>query len=47
MLEQKGQLSNGTDNLLQGVADKHEEFVYLLKQRCLTKVSYDRRSSAK
>lgn len=32
-LENKGQLSNGTDNLLQGVADKHEEFIYLLQQR--------------
>lgn len=32
-LETKGQLSDGTDNLIQGVADKHEEFLYLLKQR--------------
>jgi DNA-binding ferritin-like protein len=32
-LEEKGALSSGTDNLLQGVADKHEEFVYLLQQR--------------
>jgi DNA-binding ferritin-like protein len=32
-LDQKGQLSDGTDNLLQGVSDKHEEFVYLLQQR--------------
>jgi DNA-binding ferritin-like protein len=43
LLEQKGQLSHGTDNLLQGVSDKHEEFVYLLRQRCQSKVSYDRR----
>jgi hypothetical protein len=43
LLESKGQLSSGTDNLLQGIADKHEEFVYLLKQRCSSKVSYDRR----
>lgn len=42
-LEQKGALTKGTDNLLQGVADKHEEFIYLLKQRCMTKTSYDRR----
>ena len=40
----KGQvLTHGTDNLLQGVADKHEEHVYLLKQRSLQKTSYDRR----
>ena len=32
-LEEKNCLSSGTDNLLQGVADKHEEFVYLLQQR--------------
>jgi len=32
-LEAKGQLSDGTDNLLQGVSDKHEEFLYLLQQR--------------
>jgi len=32
-LEDRGALSSGTDNLLQGVADKHEEFVYLLQQR--------------
>ena len=32
-LAQKNELSDGTDNLLQEVADKHEEFVYLLKQR--------------
>jgi len=33
LLENKGELSNGTDNLLQGIADKHEEFIYLLQQR--------------
>lgn len=33
LLEQKNLLSHGTDNLLQGFADKHEEFLYLLKQR--------------
>lgn len=32
-LEERGALSSGTDNLIQGVADKHEEFVYLLQQR--------------
>lgn len=32
-LEVKDQLSDGTDNLLQGVSDKHEEFLYLLQQR--------------
>jgi len=35
-LEHKGQLSDGTDNLLQGIADKHEEFLYLLQQRSMT-----------
>jgi DNA-binding ferritin-like protein len=37
-------LSSGTDNLLQGTADNHESFVYLLRQRVQTKVSYDCRS---
>jgi DNA-binding ferritin-like protein len=32
-LGEAGILSDGTENLLQGIADKHEEFVYLLKQR--------------
>jgi len=32
-LEAAGELSDGFDNLLQGIADKHEEFVYLLQQR--------------
>ncbi len=47
-LEQKGALSHGLDNLLQGVADKHEEHVYLLKQRASQKTSstYDRRPVA-
>ncbi len=48
-LEAKGQLSDGTDNLLQGVADKHEEFVYLLQQREGGRIasfySYDRSNS--
>jgi DNA-binding ferritin-like protein len=33
-LDECGMLSNGVDNLLQGIADKHEGHVYLLKQRC-------------
>ncbi len=41
ILEKRGQLTHGTDNLLQGIADKHEEHVYLLKQRT---DSYDRRA---
>lgn len=32
-LEAMGQLSDGTENLLQGIADKHEEHVYLLSRR--------------
>ncbi len=41
-LEATQMLSKGTDNLLQETADKHETFVYLLRQRVQTKVSYDR-----
>ncbi len=33
-LEKAGSLSHGTDNMLQGIADGHESFVYLLQQRC-------------
>lgn len=33
ILESQGELTNGTDNLLQGIADLHETFVYLLQQR--------------
>jgi DNA-binding ferritin-like protein len=33
VLEKKQMLSHGTDNMLQGIADKQEDFVYLLKQR--------------
>lgn len=36
-------LTNGTENLLQDVSDKHESFVYLLRQRVQAKVNYDRR----
>ncbi len=32
-LEEGGQITPGTRNLLEGVADKHESFVYLLQQR--------------
>lgn len=32
-LREKGQLTRGLDNLLQGIEDKHEQNVYLLKQR--------------
>jgi DNA-binding ferritin-like protein len=46
-LEQKGLLSHGTDNLLQGIADTHEEHVYLLRQRASQRTaSYDHRSVA-
>jgi DNA-binding ferritin-like protein len=41
-LETSGRLSNGTDNLLQGISDKHEGFVYLLKQRTTKTANYDR-----
>lgn len=32
-MESKGTLSRGTDNMLADIEDKHEEHVYLLKQR--------------
>lgn len=32
-LQQQGLLTKGTDNLLAGIADKHEGLIYLLKQR--------------
>jgi hypothetical protein len=42
-LEADGRLSGGTDNLLQGIEDTHEEFVYLLKQRATQRTaSYNR-----
>lgn len=41
-LGEAGILSDGTENLLQGIADKHEEFVYLLKQRLDASYSYAR-----
>lgn len=42
-LEASQLLTNGTDNLLQDASDKHETFVYLLRQRVQSKVNYDRR----
>lgn len=39
-LNSKGRLSDGTENLLQGIADKHEEFLYLLQQRQGGRVAY-------
>lgn len=39
-LKEAGKLSNGTDNLLQGAADLHETFVYLLKQRVTPQPTY-------
>lgn len=40
-LDGRDLLSHGTDNLLQDIADKHEGFVYLLRQRSQQKLSYD------
>lgn len=43
VLASKDSLTDGTENLLQDIADKHEEFVYLLKQRSnVTPYSYAR-----
>lgn len=42
-IEASGGLTEGLDDLLQGVASKHEEFVYLLKQRAGGSYAYDRR----
>ncbi len=39
-LKESGQMSNGTDNLLQGAADLHETFVYLLQQRSSDQSAY-------
>lgn len=42
-IEEAGALTEGLDDLLQGIASKHEEFVYLLKQRAhVAAYSYDR-----
>lgn len=41
--ELQGSLSPGLSNMLEGIADKHEEFVYLLQQRSGQGYSYDRR----
>jgi DNA-binding ferritin-like protein len=40
-IEEQGGLTDGLDDLIQGTANKHEEFVYLLKQR--DSYTYDRR----
>ena len=42
VLESQGSLTPGVSNLLEGIADKHESFVYLLKQRAQSDYSYDR-----
>lgn len=36
LLSENGTLTRGLDNFLQGLEDKHETHVYLLKQRCAT-----------
>lgn len=41
-LKARGGLTNGIDNLLQGAADLHETFVYLLRQRLPSAYSYGR-----
>jgi len=44
VIEDAGGMTDGLDDLLQGMASKHEEFVYLLKQRASqTTYDYDRR----
>ena len=40
-LEETGQLTNGTDNLLQGISDLHEGFLYLLQQRVSQPKAYE------
>ncbi len=40
--ESEGRLTPGISNLLEGVADKHESFVYLLKQSSQNGYNYDR-----
>ena len=42
VLRQSGALTNGTENLLQGVSDLHESFVYLLQQRVDESYDYGR-----
>lgn len=41
VLQRSGSLTPGVDNLLQGVADLHETFVYLLQQRVSQAGPYD------
>jgi starvation-inducible DNA-binding protein len=44
VIEDAGGLTDGLEDLLQGTASKHEEFVYLLKQRASQPAyAYDRR----
>jgi hypothetical protein len=48
-LKAKGRLSDGTENMLQGIADKHEGFLYLLQQRQggrFKEAGYDRTASS-
>lgn len=40
-LDEAGELTDGVDNLLQGLADKGEEHAYLLQQRCARHLVYD------
>lgn len=40
-IESQGGMTDGLEDLIQGTASKHEEFVYLLKQR--SAYTYDRR----
>lgn len=42
ILRNSDSLTAGVDNLLQGVADQHETFVYLLQQRAATFYDYGR-----
>ncbi len=39
-MERSGKMTSGTSNLLEGVADKHETFVYLLRQRSAERGAY-------
>ena len=42
-IDEAGALTEGLDDMLQGIASKHEEFVYLLQQRAtVAGYSYDR-----
>jgi len=41
-LRESGSLTSGTSNLLEGVADAHETFVYLLQRRVVSSYDYGR-----